>query len=198
MKEIPILFTTEMVQAILKGRKTQTRRILNPQSVTCHQEKYAVNDLLYVRETFAYLKPMTEHHAPRENVVFKTGGDGELSEWDKSHFEDEKWRPNIHMPKKFSRIWMEITGVRIERVQDIGGGDALAEGSYLVRCPCLPKSKDRAAIDLSFNQHYCHIHGTEFRNLWESINGKREVKGVSCAWDANPWVWAITFEVIDR
>jgi len=216
MREIPILFTTEMVQAILRRRKVQTRRILNPQppnvdsvSWSAYESawfghsyqggmatgqlfkdkipKYDVGDLLYVRETFAYLKPMTVHHAPRQNVVFKTGGDGELAEWDKSHFEGEKWRPCIHMPKAFSRIWLKIVSLDIERVQDITDDDINAEGVSLLK-GCILSERQVFSV------------------LWNSINGERMIDlsiaghdtKMLCGWDQNPLVWVIGFERIER
>lgn len=85
-----------------------------------------------------------------------------------------RWRPSIHMPRWASRLTLEVTSVRVERVQSIGEFDALAEGvSGWVR--------DRR----------CETARDGFRVLWDSINGKRD----GCSWKANPWVWAITFKL---
>jgi hypothetical protein len=74
-------------------------------------------------------------------------------------------------------------------VQDISEEDAIAEGSYLGKCPCLPPP--RVPIEAAFEQHWCHVHGQEFRQLWNSINTKR-----GFGWDSNPWVWVVEFKVI--
>lgn len=96
------------------------------------------------------------------------------------------WRPSIHMPRWASRITLEITDVRVERLQDISEEDAKAEGSYLGRCPCMPRGQDKTPLDRMFSLEWCHIHGTEFRRLWNSINGE-------VSWESNPWVWARTY-----
>jgi len=96
--------------------------------------------------------------------------------------------PSIHMPRWASRLTLEITDVRVERVQDISEADAKAEGSYLVRCDCLEmKRRARTPIEAAFQQTYCHIHGEEFQALWTRINGAQ-------SWDANPWVWVVSFK----
>lgn len=202
MRELPILFTTEMVQAILGGQKTQTRRVMNPQVLVPAKMKYEAGDLLYVRETFAYLKPMTKHHAPRQNVVFKTGGGGELVNWDKGAFEDGKWRPNIHMPKVFSRIWLKATKVRIERIQDITERDCIGEGIGLRMEDYLWWKRDR----MSSEAFYGFDVMKRFRELWDSINADRTVDvniagwdtKLLCGWEQDPLVWAIDFERVDR
>ena len=99
------------------------------------------------------------------------------------------WKPSIFMPRAASRITLEITDVRVERLQDMSEADALAEGGYLNKCPCLPPPRDRSPINMAFRQTECHQHGTEFKHLWKSINGPG-------SWDLNPWVWAISFKVI--
>lgn len=102
-----------------------------------------------------------------------------------------KWRPSIHMPRWASRITLEVKAVRVERVQDISLGDCLAEGSYLDRCQCIPKRADKTAMDASFRQTHCHIHGQEFRGLWDSL-AKPGFK-----WKDNPFVWVIEFKTVN-
>lgn len=96
------------------------------------------------------------------------------------------WEPPTRMPLWAIRITLEIVSVRVERLQDITAEDALAEGSYLDRCPCMPRKKDKTPLDTMFRQTGCRDHGKEFRHLWESINGPG-------AWDSNPWVWAVEY-----
>ena len=82
-------------------------------------------------------------------------------------------------------------GGAVERVQEISEADAIAEGSYLGRCECLPRAKDRTPIDALFQQTECHIHGLEFKALWNSIYGKKP----DCSWEDNPWIWAVEFGI---
>lgn len=92
------------------------------------------------------------------------------------------------MPRSLSRIRLEITDIRVERLKDISQSDALSEGSYLGKCDCFPKP--RTPIEAMVSQTWCHVHGQEFKNLWKSING-------ADSWDENPWVWVISFKVSD-
>jgi hypothetical protein len=151
MKERPILFSTEMVRAILDGRKTQTRRLHN------HGE---IGDRLWVRETWK----LSSGH-----VWFKADGEPPQEEIDMQGGR-WRWRPSIFLPRVFSRIILEITGVRQERLQDITNTDRIAEG--------ILKSTNRDMF-------------LAFQRLWDSINAKR-----GYAWDTNPMVWAIEFKII--
>ena len=190
MKELPILFSSEMVRAILDGRKTQTRRVIKPQPTTedKYQEtpeiitdgtlfysylrrnikpKYKVGDKLYVRETFrdAVISAAKSKRVLCE-VIYKSDLGVEACLY--------KWKPSIHMPKKLARIWLEVTGVRVERLQEISLEDIRAEGLiFTLEC------------DGS-------IMRTEFKNLWDSINGKKY------PWESNPWVWVYEFKRIAK
>jgi len=181
MKERPILFSGEMVRATLNGLKTQTRRIIKPQpklsdkitkitnmvpgfvdatggEFRCPYGK--VGDRLWVRETFV----ITGIGA----CFYRADGEIEVRDW--------VWRPSIFMPREYSRISLEITNVRAERLQDISEEDAQAEGvrlgfDWIDNLPVLP-ANFRAG----------------FRLLWNSINTKRGYD-----WDSNPWVWVVEF-----
>ena len=181
MKERPILFNSEMVRAILEGRKTQTRRVINCkngdvngydgewiegvyewayQSVhglcTAKCPFGQVGDRLWVRETFhsdAMESPTFDYKADMGNMHFHDG-----------------WTPSIHMPRWASRITLEITGVRVERLCDICENDARAEGIIVGTIPkVLPTCRA-----------YFHL-------LWQSIYKN---------WYENPYVWIIEFKVI--
>lgn len=175
MKQRPILFSSEMVRAILDGRKTQTRRIIKPQPAGedgpfkdyVKDCKYGQpGDRLWVRETWAThpfynkvrpsdLKPAYTH------VFYKAANNVNLSHY--------AWRPSIFMPRWASRITLEITGVRVERVQEINYGDAVAEGCYFREGETWGRLR--------------------FAQLWATINnepGKR--------WEDNPWVWVMEFK----
>jgi len=154
MKEHPILFKGEMVRAILAGWKTQTRR-LNLKT------KYAVGDRLWVKETFQTMamKP-----------VFRadwTGG-------------DLKWKSSLYMSRKQSRITLEVTAVREERLQDISQEDAIAEGCEYGKKVLLPHASVKV---------WTHTARDAYRRLWESINGPG-------SWDENPIVKVITFTMV--
>lgn len=205
MKERPILFNTEMVNAILEGRKTQTRRIINPQPVfkegTGFHWKGAmygigsdyaetvrnftnfscplgrIGDRLWVRETFRLYDSDECPHAdfpcgcPRNGTpLFKASHDCR---------DGEKWKPSIHMPRWASRILLEITGIRVERLQSISDEDAKAEG--------FDYSTHPSAIEMG----YAIGAKTNFRHTWEQIYGAN-------AWNKNPWVWVVEFKKLNE
>ena len=193
MKERPILFSGPMVRAILDGRKTQTRRVLNPQPTIVPVKsnsrylldghgftavsKYGVpGDRLWVRETF---------RDPDTLEFFAYKADVGTHRWRECIDPDNcRWRPSIFLRRRDSRITLDITEVRVQRLQEISEEDAQAEGvewhdgvkawrSYdlLGQTPFLEKTA-----------------AGSFRTLWDSINAKR-----GFGWDTNPWIWAITF-----
>ena len=187
MKERPILFSAPMVRAILAGTKTQTRRVLkgaNHVSAGGAPLKFTgsdirevqcpygwIGDRLWVRESFCPIYPQDPHYnggRPIEydyQATYKHGDRlGDLIGVKK------KWKPSIHMPRAASRITLEVTGVRMERLQDISDEDCLAEGIYPTRTGLYPGSP-RAA----------------YQQLWDEINGPS-------SWDANPWVWRVEFK----
>ncbi len=191
MKERPILFNAPMVRAILAGTKTQTRRIMKPQPTrvdggvpfgdgpkwACAAPGSAViscphgkrGDRLWVREAHYIIG---EHR----EVFFRATQDSNNSptlSW------PGPWRPSIHMPRWASRITLEVTGVRAERLREISHDDALAEG--ILRTPNSNTwiTDDRRYV--SSNPVWVYAY------RWEQINGFG-------SWVANPWVWVIEFE----
>jgi hypothetical protein len=179
----PILFSTSMVQAILDGRKTQTRRVVNPQPDRFFEvcdtpgnyhlydvewglgriyPKYQVGDILWVRETWS--KDENGEYVYRANY-----GTTEDDSFPPSMF---KWRPSIHMPREAARIFLRVTNVRVERVQDITAHDAIREG--------MESEIPFDTVD-------------EFKELWNNLNAKR-----GYGWDTNPWVWVVKFERISK
>jgi hypothetical protein len=211
VKERPILFSGPMVRAILEGRKTQTRRVIKPQPETAWVEwmininlngdnRYWVEgeptmhlnmekdyedkgecpygkpgDRLWVRETFATRHP---YDLEEEHLTYRADylglSEGILSAgWG--------WRPSIFMPRAASRITLEVTGVRVERLQDISEADAIAEGVY---------TNDQAIEKLGLPAD-TKLTGScvdKYRIVWESINAKKY------PWESNPWVWVIEFK----
>lgn len=185
MKERPTLFSGPMVRAILDGRKTQTRRVIKPQPDGCELDRskfylgpYGVpGDRLWVRETWWQIPEPSLRQLrdgadtwPKE-VAYAADEDdpGTVREW------GWKLRPSIFLPRKFSRITLEITDVRVQRLNEISGSDVLSEG--------IPEQGGNSS-DGEYRLQMA------FKDLWDSINGKKH----PCA--SNPWVWAITFKRI--
>lgn len=204
MKERPILFNGPMVRAILDGSKTQTRRVVNPQPlwvadpcvpfktsdadpkgvISCPYGK--AGDGLWVRETFG-IGRATDWTYYRS----QWGDDGEEINGAPSKSFFDSWKPSIHMPRSRSRINLEITGVRIERLTNISEADAIAEGSEPVELSAAEWMGDRPICTKSIEPGLCNFleHKTGYARLWESINGPG-------SWAANPWVWVIEFKRI--
>lgn len=202
MKERPILFSAPMVRALLAGTKTQTRRVVKPDHLIGAHDAYMTTpegqakqtklcpygqpgDRLWVRETHA---PQADCWGAWERWLRGDGGPAPIIHYaaDFKPFQDgqgftihkpfiEKWRPSIHMPRWASRITLEVTEVRVERLQDISEADALAEG---VKVHPDHHGKPRTSI-------YSPVQA--YADLWDQINGPE-------SWAANPWVWAITFK----
>jgi hypothetical protein len=201
-RERPILFSGPMVRAILEGRKTQTRRIAKPYtrgaeiidtytdgsiryqverwpngvvakpSLGCACKYGMVGDRLWVRETWSCPRQIGGSFV-REKRMYKAD---ELSPW--LDYSSVVWKPSIHMPRQFSRLSLELTAVRVERLQAISEIDARAEGCEGHR------ASDGYDIDPTRDVDPIE----EYRELWDSLNAKR-----GYGWDVNPWVWVLAF-----
>ena len=200
---LPILFNTEMVRAILDGRKTCTRRVIKPQpqSRLCYtyagshkgcigkwtypnrgahefwgeeyklpenikdeelskqwNPPYHTDDILYARETWK--------KAPNGYFYYE--------DWQRNDIADvTKWKPSIYMPKDAAHIWLKVTDVRVERLQDMTDDDAEAEGCF-----------DYTSTALGFF------------DVWDSTIKKSDLDRYG--WNANPWVWVIEFERCEK
>lgn len=215
MKERPILFSTPMVRALLDDRKTQTRRIIKPQPVRALPQEFIPMDQAITRLKTLHQNgntqimtsgPLVGQAVPkcpygeigdrlwvRESFTpnyFDGGGHGYKADWTKAAAEvatEPKWKPSIHMPRKACRLLLEITEVRVERLQDIDEEDAVWEGiegdEYGELWMDYTKKHDDP------ERHLLIEPSASYRTLWQSINGPK-------SWDANPWVWAITFKKI--
>ena len=184
MGEKPILFSTKLVRAILDVRKTETRRVVKPQPVgEIRRCPYGVpGDRLWVRETF-YCDHCDYPNAPVDEMrlLLEYRADHRCRDWEAGcPCSDDQgrgsWRPSIHMPRWASRITLEVTGVRVERLQAITEEGAKAEG---VKVPMIVER---------IREQPTHV--TTFRDLWDSINGKRP----GCDWASSPWVWVVQFK----
>lgn len=186
MKAKPILFSTEMVRAILDGRKTQTRKVVkfpagyNPQwsgyipdgtilygslNIPAVKSPWLTDDILYARETWCGSDCKYFYRADGEEIEVPTL-DGNTVPFGKA--DGLKWKPSIHMPKEAARIFLRVTNVRVERLQDCGNMQAKDEG-----CNCC----------------------SQFARIWDGTIKKSDLDRYG--WNANPWVWVIEFERID-
>lgn len=191
MSTKPILFSTPMVQAILDGRKTMTRRVIKPQPDCpyvgfdnwCDSPKnaerlgkirktpYVPGDILWVRETWCPCATINGWLDDVSLYGYKADYDGVVP-W--------KWKPSIYMPREAARLFLRVTDVRAERVQDITHAGALAEG--IRQCP-----------GWKFELSECDCTIAEFGKLWNGLNAKR-----GYGWNSNPWVWVYSFERVDK
>lgn len=197
----PILFNTEMVRAILDGRKTCTRRLprkqieekyleyeewvcaVAPPGSTWLSEKefyeeyppYQLGDILYVRETWCGL-PVNEAGHFRGHPIYYYRADGDLRPegWRGA------WHPSIHMPKEAARIWLKVTNVSVERLQEITADGIRNEG----------------LSSMAVHTGDMGIALKEWENLWNSTVKKSDLN--TYGWNANPWVWVIEFERCEK
>ena len=207
----PILFNTEMVQSILGGLKTCTRRLVkflpgeNPQwtgyikdglmlyngtnEPCCRKPSYKIGDVLYVRETW------TDHYVPNEigkpELQYCYKADGTDIKGECLPGENNRWYPSIHMPKEAARIFLKVTNVRVERLQEITDDGCIAEGVY--PSPCR-KCNATFGCDTCPDEGYHETDG--FSELWNSTIKKSDLDRYG--WDANPYVWVIEFERCEK
>lgn len=198
MKAKPIIFNGPMVRALLDGRKDQTRRVVkipdhdrwqhfhrlieassagesvvaefSPDGFTKGHVSCPygqLGDLLWVRETWGAHDQGFDAAEEASFIVYRA---------DDARPNPQRWRPSIHMPRWASRLTLRITDVRVQRVQEISEEDAAAEG--VERTHAGGPWGEESLIE-------------SFSALWDSIYAKR-----GYGWDANPWVWALTFEII--
>lgn len=203
VKSRPILFSGPMVRAILEGRKSQTRRIVKPQPPGSINELHGgelskrapydieddeqrvfgwgfqgddndyykfpygkIGDRLWVRETFAVCADC--------NIFYRADGKPDP-------LDGVKWKPSIFMPRKASRLTLEIIGVRVERLKDISEKDANAEGFGV---GAIIKAE-------RFECRYMSAGQYAFACLWDAINGEG-------SWKQNPWVWVVEFKKVTQ
>ena len=191
----PILSNTEMVRSILDGRKTVTRRAVKPQPEgrpirmtenSCYPGCYAIEgtprvirppyqpvDILYVRETWN--GDWCDHY------IYKADGGSAKAA---GYTAEPKWRPSIHMPREAARLFLRVTGVRVERLKDIDGHGILKEG--------IDNGKSNPAMGTRWE----NMQSMAFAELWNSTLKSADLP--LYGWAANPWVWVIEFERISK
>ena len=206
-KERPILFSAAMVKAIIEGRKTMTRRVvkcsraldtcglmpLEPDVEKCPYGQ--PGDRLWVRETWAAVRfsedDVRESHdiPPAKTDYWTTAYKADVVYEENRDDRGFAWRPSIHMPRWASRITLEVTAVRVERLQEITEADARAEGIALE--PCSAGHHMRYGL-WTGKKHACNDSAkVVYMDLWEAINAER-----GFGWDVNPWVFVIEFKRI--
>lgn len=200
-----ILFNTDMVRAILDGRKSCTRRLVkflsgenpkwtgyikdgamlyNGKNEPCiRKQPYQPGDILYVRETWhKYTKRVGEGESCHLAEFY-----GYKASIENSEDANEPWRPSINMPKEAARIFLRVTNVRVERLQDITEDGCIAEGIYTSNC---------RGCNATFGCDVCPDEGynefDKFMEIWDSTIKKSDIDHYG--WQANPWVWVIEFE----
>ncbi len=208
MKERPILFSGPMVRALLDGTKTQTRRAIKPQfncllaifpgvsiltNLLFRRKDQTINcpyggpgDRLWVREKWreSGSGQAGDGKIPKTPVPVVYASDGDWG---------GPWRPSIHMPRWASRINLEVTDVRVERLQKITADDAIAEGIERVggTFSCCPWRNYLRGTPGEMDME-CSCPRRSFQTLWDSINAKR-----GFGWDTNCWVWVVEFEILN-
>lgn len=242
----PILFNTEMVRAILDGRKSCTRRICkdaNEYAVpdmdfyNADRRTYAVHnyadkehieqlstaertcpicpgDILYVRETWQCWR--AHRYEATADIRFRAGGDDvrlqfangntdSINRLDYDTFvhkwfsHNGEWKPSLFMPKEAARIWLKVTDVRVERLQEMKPVDVIKEGAYPDCWDCLNtygESGSQCCYGTEEQCSQCDEAMMEWEKLWTSTIKKSDL---ACyGWDANPWVWVIEFERCEK
>ena len=226
-RELPILFSSPMVRAILDGRKSVTRRVIKPQPVLdndgmwhwkdcqwmdgglgfpasgiADHARYQPGDILWVRETWCKLWELDIRGQITEGTeAFYYAADG-YNPTPFNTFPDEdgfaggrdcpRWSPSIHMPREAARLFLRVTDVRAERVQDVSVQDAKDEGIRVWASGCIDGMHYGCYNGDKCVNNVCTRPIDYFRELWDSINAKR-----GFGWDTNPWSWVYEFERLE-
>jgi len=209
MASKPILFSTPMVQALLEGIKTMTRRVIKDKDIINRFDidvdgkpiayidqatgdsypptaiaRYHIGDILWVRETWFENEECLLYKASKyENTKEYHGRNGWVQ---------IKWRPSIFMPREAARIFLRVTNVRVERLQEITEEDAIAEGISWLDEACYSNNGWTPTL-YDPDSGGSPVFRDGFIALWDSINAKR-----GYSWDTNPWVWVYEFERTEK
>lgn len=239
----PILFNTEMVRAILDGRKSCTRRLVKTRrkdacgfyvtkkvdgtfsGIYEYDENesmfdnplvlpYQPGDILYIRETWQCWR--SHRYEATADIRFRAGGDdvrlqfanGNTDSIDRLDYDtfvhkwfshNGEWKPSLFMPKEATRIWLKVTNVRVERLQEMKPVDVINEGAYPDCWDCLNtygESGSQCCYGTEEECSQCDEVMMEWEKLWNSTIKKSDIDRYG--WDANPWVWVIEFERCEK
>lgn len=199
-----MIFDGESVRAILAGTKSMTRRVMKPQPNSLDTRTPAIMDgghfgvwngaekfscqyppdsIMYVKETWAAVNDDGEKWIDyKASPKFASAGVSHPAGWENAPDDAEalRWRSPMMMPRSAARLWLRITAVKVERVQDASMEDCFAEGVFE---PAATGAVRESTWDWR-----------TFADRWNSINGKKP----GCSWEANPWVWCFAFEKVDK
>ncbi|MDT4377107.1 hypothetical protein RO787_27660 [Blautia coccoides] len=218
MSAKPILFNTDMVRAILDGRKTMTRRAIKPQPAAhlgCKLglciagnkkdigkfgfgEHECGGSIHFVRPPcntgdILYIRETWARikNADGSHLKYVYQATDTYPFGVKGYIVKFKWRPSIHMPKAAARIWLRVTDVRVERLRDITPDGAIKEGIHFCECPDGYTWKGESSISNCYTDPIGAMQA-----LWDTTIKKPDL---DCyGWDANPWVWVIKFERCEK
>jgi hypothetical protein len=203
MTDRPIIFSGAMVNALLDGRKSMTRRVLKPPYGTLEYlpdrtwrpicTKFFRGDRLWVREAFITGFDIDDEmgRPVAERKVWYRATDQGLTWFDpdtETTLDNPPWKPSIHMPRWASRLTLTVTDVRVQRLQEISEADAVAEGIERLIGSKGPNHFTREIVGKWSGSFNAPTAQEVFADLWNSLHGPD-------AWDANPWVCAISFDV---
>lgn len=200
----PILFNSEMVRAILDGRKDVTRKIVKgfiPDDAVWGYTAFTPKGYISCRGTFAdgYGEKFFKLPCEPGDILYvwetwkkALNGYYYYEAWQRNDIADvTKWKPSIRMPKEAARIWLKVTNVRVERLQEITDEQAKREGIQYDECPTGFTWKQET------DMHNCYTTPIgAMQALWNSTIKKSDLDGYG--WDANPWVWTIEFERCEK
>lgn len=207
-----ILFNTEMVRAILDGRKDATRRIVKgviPDDAVWGYTAFTPKGYISCRGTFAdgygekfFKLPCESGDILYVRETWKKAPNGYYyyEDWQRNDIADvTKWKPSIHMPKEAARIWLKVMNVMVERLQEMKPVDAIKEGAYPDCWDCLNtygESGSQCCYGTEEQCSQCDEVMMEWEKLWTSTIKKSDLD--SYGWSANPWVWVIEFERCEK
>ena len=201
MIQKPILFSTKMVQALLAGNKTMTRRIVKniPEGISDKHLKIMVNghhalhgsirpyckkgDLLWVRETWSK-NTGSFFTGDEQTIVFAA----DIDEYERWRY---RFKPSIHLKKADARIWLQVVSITVERLNDISETDAVKEGVKLSDSGNFWFNYLADAARITNAIHNLKSAKSSLKTLWKLINGRE-------SWDLNPWVWVVEFKLVSR
>lgn len=213
---LSILFNTEMVRAILDGRKSCMRRICKDGN------EYTVPDMNFYnadRRTYAVHNYADKKHTDKLSIAERScpicpgdilyvretwkkapNGYYYYEDWKRNDIADvTKWKPSIRMPKEAARIWLKVTDVRVERLQEMKPVDVIKEGAYPDCWDCLNtygESGSQCCYGTEEQCSQCDEVMMEWEKLWNSTIKKSDIDRYGL--DANPWVWVIEFERCEK
>jgi hypothetical protein len=210
----PIPFSTQMVQAILDGRKTQTRRVIKPNEMSftvtgknrsrilsvdgvgVYLAPYKPGDVLWVREAWRYVSFMFDFSAGVWTAQIQYKADDKVGNrivCCKGEDSLIGWQSPVTMPRSAARLFLLVTDVWAERVQDISTADAFAEGALAVYCDCVREGRRIYGCGDCMNTGFQEPPQVDFMLEWNKRYAKR-----GHGWDKNDWVFAHTFERIEK